>query len=127
MAPETLFAATHDSFDRVAPPLIVEALRMGDLALFEARLSAITGLERSRLQSIVYSTHGRDLAAVCRSLGLEKLIFASIFLLSQKARSKFGLVDPRTFSRAMAFYEELSEGAAKEIVAGWRRDEIGSG
>lgn len=127
MAPGTLFAVTDDSAVRVAPPFIVEALRMGDLALFEARLCAMTGLERSRLQSTVYSTHGRDLAAVCRSLGLEKLTFASIFLLSQKARSKSGLVDPLTFSKAMAFYEELSEGAAKEIVARWRRDESASG
>lgn len=118
---------TDDTAAKVTAPRIVEALRQGDLALFEARLSAIAGLERSRLQTAVYGRHGRDLAAICRSLGLEKLNFASIFLLSQKAHPKVGQVDPRTFAGAMAFYEELSEAAAKQIVARWRHDDGGSG
>lgn len=126
MAPATLFTVTDDTSDRLTAPPIVEALRLGDLALFEARLGAITGLDRSRLQTTVYKPHGRDLAAICRSLGLEKLIFASIFLLSQKARMKAGQVDPRRFAKAMAFYEELGEEAAREIVARWRRDDSGS-
>lgn len=116
-----------DASARITAPLIVEALRLGDLALFEARLGAMTGLERSRLQTIVYNRHGRDLAAICRSLGLEKLIFASIFLLSQKARWKACRVDPRTFAEAMAFYEELSEAAAQETVARWRHGDGGRG
>ncbi len=120
MAPGTVI---DDSIAKVTAPSIVEALRLGDLALFETRLAAMTGLGRARLQANVYRPHGRDLAAICRSLGLEKLIFASIFLLSQKARAKVDQVDPRRFAKAMAFYESLSEETARATVARWRRDD----
>lgn len=120
-----MFAVSDDTSGRIAAPLIVEALRLGDLALFEARLEAVTGIAKRRLQSNLYRKHGRDLAAICRSLGLEKLVFASIFLLSQKAHLKADQVDPRTFAKAMAFYEELNDEAAADIVAHWRQDDGG--
>jgi hypothetical protein len=113
--------------DGTTAPLIVEALRLGDAALFEARLAAMAGLPPAQLRGRIYGAGGRDLAIVCRGLGLERLVFASVLLLSHKAGSEGRKADPGAFAKTMAFYERLPAPAAREIVEQWRRKGAGAG
>ncbi len=104
------------------PQRVVEALRQGDLPLFEQRLSALAGLPPAQLQRIVYGAGGENLAIICRGLGMDKLVFTSIFLLSQRSRPEETQLGPRDLSRVIAYFDRLTEDSAKEVLRNWQRD-----
>ncbi len=104
----------------ITPQLIVEALRQGRVALFERLFGELTGLETSRLKRVIYECGGEDLAIACRALKLEKLVFASIFILSRKLGLGGKPADASALSRVMTRFEETSEQAAARTLLAWR-------
>src|SRR3546814_5143689 len=65
---------------------IVQALRRGNLPLFELLFSELTHLRTPQLQRIVYGGRGEDLAIVCRAVGVAKLLFGSVYMLTDHLR-----------------------------------------
>src|SRR3546814_17524693 len=65
---------------------IVQALRRGNLPLFELLFSELTHLRTPQLQRIVYGGRGEDLAIVCRAVGVDKLLFGSVYMLTAHLR-----------------------------------------
>jgi hypothetical protein len=106
----------------VTPQLVVEALRRGDLRLFEARFAELAGLRAPQVHRILYGTSGEDLAIVCRALGIDKLLFASIFLLSHKDHPAESKVGPRDLSRVTAFYDRITDESARQVLQEWQSD-----
>ncbi len=106
----------------VTPQLIVDALRQGQVGLFERLFGEITGLSAERITRVLSDNGGEDLAIACRALGLEKLLFASIFILSRKLADGGKVADPRTLSRILRRFEGISEQAAAVTMSRWRED-----
>jgi hypothetical protein len=71
---------------------------------------------------ILYGTSGEDLAIVCRALGIDKLLFASIFLLSHKDHPAESKVGPRDLSRVTAFYDRITDESARQVLQEWQSD-----
>ncbi len=113
--------APGEAAKEASPQLLIEALRQGNAALFESRFSAMTGLEGERLRTVIYSGVGEELVVACRALGIDKLVFASIFLLSRKCQSDGEELSPRDLSRVMASYDGLTEDAARILLEAWRQ------
>src|SRR3546814_8738736 len=67
---------------------IVQALRRGNLPLFELLFSELTHLRTPQLQRIVYGGRGEDLAIVCRAVGVDKLLFGSVYMRSEEHTSE---------------------------------------
>src|SRR3546814_6977143 len=65
---------------------IVQALRRGNLPLFELLFSELTHLRTPQLQRIVSGGRGEDLAIVCRAVGADKLLFGSVYMLTDHLR-----------------------------------------
>ncbi len=113
--------APGEAAEEASPQLLVEALRQGDAALFESRFGAMTSLEGERLLEVIYGGVGEELVVACRALGIDKLVFASIFLLSRRYQSGGQEVSPPGLSRAMAAYDATSEDAARDLLKTWQQ------
>ncbi len=113
--------APGEAAEEASPQLLVEALRQGDAALFESRFGTMTRLEGERLREVVYGGVGEELVVACLALGIDKLVFASIFLLSRRHRSGGQEVSPQDLSRAMAAYDATSEDAARDLLKTWQQ------
>ena len=104
------------------PEPVVEALRRGDLAAFETRFAKLAALSPAQARRVAYSGEGEDLAIVCRALGLDKLHFTSILLLSRKAQPGARDIEPRNLPRVMAVFDQMTEESALAILEYWRRE-----
>ena len=106
----------------LTPTMMVQVLRQGEVTLFEAMFAELTGLRVGLVRKILYQEGGEGLAVAARSLLIEKPTFASLFLLSRRARPGDQTVDPLELSRALAFYDDLDVEQARRIVRRWRSD-----
>ncbi len=100
--------------------LLPKLLRLGYFRLFSLALARLCVVDSSVAEAIVNATGGAMMAALCKSLGIDKAGFVSIFLLSRGARSGEHIVHPRELSEALVAFDRLSETDASSLVLTWR-------
>ncbi len=120
--PAEALAAQMDAQTEITPQRMIHILRDGEVSLFEAVLGRMTGLEPPRLQRVLYDSGGRSLAIVCRATGIEKPVFASLFLLSRKGRPSEKVSDPQEVAQVMALFDRIDPEAARHVMRLWQRD-----
>lgn len=101
---------------------LVQILRQGEIALFEAAFAQMTGLRQRLVRRIAYEPGGEGLVICCRALGIDKPVFTSIFLMSRKGRPGDQLVDPGELSRVLTLFDRVKPEAAMTVLRRWRRD-----
>jgi uncharacterized protein (DUF2336 family) len=101
---------------------LVQLLRQGEVGLFVAALSELTGLRLTLIRRLLFEPGGEGLMTACRAIGLDKPNAAAIFLLTRRARPGDWAVDPRELARAMSIFDRVEPAAAQGMVARWRRD-----
>ncbi|MCE2509628.1 MAG: DUF2336 domain-containing protein [Alphaproteobacteria bacterium] len=106
----------------VTPELLVRVLRQGEVSLFAALFAKYTELSGKLVRRLLFEPGGEGMAIACKAKDLPKQIFASIFLLSRKARPGENVVDPGELSRILAFYERIDPEAAQKVTKQWQRD-----
>ena len=104
----------------ISSQLLVQTLRQGEVALFEALLAEASKLRRNLVRRIVFEPGGQGLAVISRAIGISKPDFASIFLLSRAARPGDKVVDPGELSRVMGFFDRVQPGAAQRLLVRMR-------
>jgi uncharacterized protein (DUF2336 family) len=102
--------------------ILPQVLRLGHFRLFNILLGRLTNLNLTLIDSIVAETGGRGLAVICRSLGIDKPGFVSIFLLSRGARPGDQIVHPRELSFALSSFDRLSINLAQDLLYSWKQD-----
>lgn len=107
---------------KVTPPLMIQTLRQGEIALFEEMLSGLSNLNTKLVRRFVFEQGGEALAILCRSLEIMKPDFASIFLLSRSARPGDKVVDPRELTRVLDLYDRIKLETSRKVVEHWRLD-----
>ncbi|MCG8510535.1 MAG: DUF2336 domain-containing protein, partial [Rhodospirillales bacterium] len=65
---------------------------------------------------------GEGLSIACKALGLEKVVFSSIFTLSRKARPSLRKTLRRDLRRSLGLYDQMTEKAAKKVLRLWQRN-----
>jgi len=115
-------ADTLARIETITPHLLVETLRQGEIALFEAMLAKLTGIRPQLIRRLLYQRSGEALAIACRVIEIETPVFASIFLLSRKARPNESPPPHGEITRILGFYETMSTEAAAQVVSTWRRN-----
>ena len=101
---------------------VVRALRQGNLPLFELLFSEMTDLHSPQLQRIVYGGRGEDLAIVCRAVGVDKLLFGSIFLLTDYLRGGSREEEEERAAAMLKMYDRLPPQTAQKVLAKWQRN-----
>jgi hypothetical protein len=111
-----------DEHQAVSIAVLPQVLRLGHFRLFNILLGRMIGLDLPLIDIIVASTGGRTLAVACRSLGIDKSGFVSIFLLSRGARPGDQIVHPRELSHALAAFDRLTVRMAQDLLLNWKED-----
>ncbi len=119
---EAARAASLGSESDAAGHPIVRALRKGNLPLFELLFSELTGLRSPQLQRIVYGGRGEDLAIVCRAVEIDKLLFGSIYLLTDTFRGGDADENSERTAEILRLYDRMSPAIAKKVLAKWQRN-----
>ncbi len=81
----------------------------------------MTGIKPLIIRRLLFERGGEALAIACRVIGIATPLFASIFLLSRKARPSNPPPAHGDITRIVRFYETMSVEAATEVVSTWRR------
>jgi hypothetical protein len=102
------------------PGVLLQLLRAGEIAMFEALLARKTGLRLQIARRAFYEPGGRPLAMACKAIGVEKAHFAAIFLLARQARPGDKIVDPGELNAILSYYDGLAVDTAKRTIEAWR-------
>ena len=108
--------------ESITPELLIETLREREISLFEALFARLIGLKKNLIRRFIMETGGEGLAIASKAANITKADFTSIFLLSRSARPGEKVVDPNELSRAMAFYDRLTQDTARKVVERWHLD-----
>lgn len=106
----------------ITPQLLLQTLRKGEVRLFESMFAQITGLRANLVRRFVFEPGGEGMAIACKSVGMAKPDFGSIFMLSRSARPGDKSVDPNEVNKVMSFYDRLNFDTAMKVVARWKLD-----
>lgn len=120
--PSKALAKTLRKTNHLTTTNLVQALRQGEIELFESMFAEMSGFQLHGVRKALYETKGEGTAILCLSMGIPKQTFATIFLLSRKGRTDEGAIDPKELSRAMLIYDKVSVENAKLIADTWRMD-----
>jgi uncharacterized protein (DUF2336 family) len=107
---------------QLTPSLLLQTLRRGEVALFEALLAAMAQLRIMLVRRFCYESGGQALAVVARGVGLNREEFATVYLLTRKARPSTSTTDPADLGRALEFYDRVDDATAQLVLGRWRRD-----
>jgi uncharacterized protein (DUF2336 family) len=108
--------------NKITPQLLLQSLRQGEVALFEALYAQLSGLRLNLIRRLLFEPGGEGLAIVCRAIEIDKPTFASIFMLTRRARPTERMTDPRDLTNVLSLFDRINPTAAKAVVARWRRD-----
>ena len=111
-------AAELAAADSITPALLVDTLRHGEIALFQAMFATFTGLPTLLVRRLVYESGGEGLAIACRAAGMDAAAFTSIFVLSRKARRDRGLA-PGEVGRIVSFFSKIRPEHARRLLQNW--------
>ncbi|MBK8161037.1 MAG: DUF2336 domain-containing protein [Rhodospirillaceae bacterium] len=107
---------------QLTPRLLLQTLRKGEVQLFEAMFAEMSGLRLKLVNRLAYEPGGQGLAVAARGMGLNREEFATIFLLTRRARAGQAGFAPAELGRALEFFDRLTHAAAETVLTRWRRD-----
>lgn len=107
---------------QLTPRLLLQTLRKGEVQLFEAMFAEMCGLRLKLINRLAYEPGGQGLAVAARGIGLNREEFATIFLLTRRARAGQAGFAPAELGRALEFFDRLTHAAADTVLTRWRRD-----
>jgi uncharacterized protein (DUF2336 family) len=111
-----------DKEGKITADLMVKVLRQGEVPLFEAMFARRSGLRLRLLRRLLFEPGGEALAVACKGIEIPKSDFATIFMLTRKARSASGVMNPRELTRVLALYDRVRPEAAHAMIVRWQRD-----
>lgn len=120
-AAEDLARSLKDS-GHLSSSLILQALRRGEIPLFEAMLARSSDLRLSLVQRLLYEEGGSGLAVIAKSLRLSREEFSTIFLLTRRARTGARAASAAELGRAVTYFDGVSYEQAQKVLNYWRRD-----
>jgi len=121
-ARKSLVLANHlAEQNAINPNLLVESLWRGEIALFEALLSKITGIRPRLVRRLLFERGGEGLAVACKAINIDAASFASIFVLSRKARPYEPPPERGEVTRLLKFFNNIREEPADELLRKWQR------
>lgn len=103
----------------ISPVIMIKTLRRGQISFFVALLAERLGLAPDVIVRLVQKEGGKPFAVVCRSTGMMKSEFASIFLLTRELSTGDKVVDQNELAAAIEYYDTLREFDAQRAVKDW--------
>ena len=112
--------AVKDS-GKLTARLMIQTLRRGEVPMFEAMFAQAAELRLPLVHRLLYEVGGNGIAVIARALRLSREEFATIYLLTRRARPGLGggAVD---LGRSLGFFDKVAVEPAMKVLERWRRD-----
>ena len=107
---------------QISPTLILQTLRDGEVALFAALFARFTGIRLQLVHRMLFEPGGEGLCIACRAAGIDKSTFASIYVLTRKARGRNQPSHLNEMAGILGLYERIKPDAAGTLLKKWQRD-----
>ncbi|WP_374367069.1 DUF2336 domain-containing protein [Dongia sp.] len=106
----------------LSPATLIQCLRDGNLALFQAQLAQLANLRIGLVRKLMSEPGGDSIALIARALDLRRDEFAQIYLNARKIRNKANGIGAADLGQALDFFDRTDVGQARAILARWRHD-----
>jgi uncharacterized protein (DUF2336 family) len=115
-----LTAALRDE-GMVTAEMLVAALTDGEVPLFLALFTEITGLTEFLAARMVFEEGGEGLAIACRAVGIPEPQFAKIFAMSRRSKPHVAKALKRDLPKVLDLYRKMTQEAAAAVLHRWQR------
>ena len=105
----------------ITPAMMTKALRRGQMSFFIALMAGQIGLAHEFVMQLMTKEATKSFAVACRSIGMMKSEFASIYLLSQSLRTGDKTVDQKELAGALKHYDHIKDADVQRIRKEWSR------
>lgn len=109
-----------DEVEELNDRFLIQALRGGNVTAFTASFAKLCRLDLRMARRVIFEPGGEPLAVACKSIGMDRSSFVTIFLLTRKSQEK--VMPGDKLSSTLAFYDSLSRELAAGMLAYWRAD-----
>ena len=104
------------------PDLMIKTLRRGQVGFFVALFAEKAHLAPEHVIKMIQKDGGRPFVVACRSIGMMKSEFASIFLLSRGIRTGDKIVDQRELAMALKNFDAIKDFDVQRIMKSWLKN-----
>ena len=105
----------------VTPNILVAALSDGEVPLFLALFSEITGLNEFLTARMIFEAGGVGLAIACKAVGIPEFQFATIFSMSRKSKPHVAKTLRRDMPRVLDLYQRMTQTEAATVLRRWQK------
>ena len=114
-------AASLIESKEATPELLLHILEEGEVSLFVSVFGQLAVLPEKLIMRMLFEPGGEGLAIACKAVGLDKVVFTSIFSLSRKARPHLRQTLQRDLRRTLSLYDHMTTEAANKVLRLWQR------
>ena len=107
---------------KITPEMLVNAMRQGEINLFVAMFSRMTGLCRNLVMRLLFESGGEGMAVASVAAGIDRGTFSTLLTLSRKARPQGATGSGPETGDVLALYDSTPREDAVRIVRKWQRN-----
>lgn len=111
-----------DNQGKLTEEFLVNLLRDGEVALFEASFARATDIPIKLARRMLYEPGGEGLAMACKAGGFSAGMFTNLYRLTRKATTSQEPFDERELVRLTDFYDCMRAPSAQALVKRWHRE-----
>jgi len=107
---------------KATPELLVKALGQGEVSLFVAMFSRMSGLRRNLVMRLLFESGGEGLAIASVAAGIDRGTFSTLFTSSRRARPQGAPDVDAEIRNALALYDSTTPESATRVLRKWQRN-----
>jgi len=100
--------------------LLINVLSVGEVHLFVSLLSTISGVRENLVLKLTLEPQGEGLAVICKALGYDKKVYASLFGLLGRTQMEGPAEFKKNLRTALVFFDSFSKSVAERVIHHWR-------
>jgi uncharacterized protein (DUF2336 family) len=101
---------------------LLQALRGGKVAAFVAGVAHLTQLDPAIIKRAMFDAGGESLAIISKTIGIDRNMFASIYLLTRQGSASASVTAPKQLQELLKLFDALTPEQARAAVRFWRAD-----
>jgi len=114
---EQIIDKLHDKGE-LKPEFLTNALRRGEVALFELAFARLCGVPLLVMHRVLYDEGAEGLALACRAIGVGRETFRMMFEMTRRSRGRGMVIDPAIAAKAFDLFDKtLPARAAVQLRA----------
>ena len=99
---------------------LLRVLHQGQIELFDMAFARLLGIDVASFRTAFYERGPRAVALACRSVGIDRSVFATVFQLSRKARGVAAQISPEQRSEVDGIFNAYSKDDAMVVIRSTR-------